>query len=114
MHKIYKKNHEIQKAGRLLMSRFFQNDIYSDRKDKNYWLKFSFPFWFTDLISALDSLANLEFSYEEEEIKRGLNWFVEQQDENGGWNLTMLRSKDKALKFWLNFLICRIFKKFYK
>ena len=113
MHEMFKNNHEIQKAGRLLMSRFFQNDKYSDRKDKSYWLKFSFPFWFTDLISALDSLANLGFSHEEEGIKRGLEWFIKQQNEDGGWNLTMLRTKDKDLKFWFDFLICRIYKKFY-
>jgi len=112
--KNYKKKDEIQKAGCLLMSRFFQNDKYSDRKDKSYWLKFSFPFWFTDLISALDSLANLEFSHEQEQIKRALTWFITQQNENGTWNLDMLRTKDKDLNSWLDFVISHILCKFYR
>lgn len=113
LHIAYKNKDEIQHAGKLLMSRFFQNDKYSDRKDKSYWLKFSFPFWFTDLISALDSLVSLGFSKNEEQIRKALDWFISQQKEDGTWELNMLRGKDKDLKYWFDYLICRIFKNIY-
>ncbi|MFX1274677.1 MAG: hypothetical protein ACFFBP_17900 [Promethearchaeota archaeon] len=113
IHSDYQKRDETQHAGRLLMSRFFQNDKYSDRKDKSYWLKFSFPFWFTDLISALDSLVSLGFSKKEQQIRAALDWFISQQKEDGTWDLSMLRSKDKDLNFWFDYLICGLFKKFY-
>ncbi len=52
-------------AGKLLKSRFFKPDKYPDRKAASFWTGFSYPFWFTDLLSSLDSLSKLELSNEE-------------------------------------------------
>jgi hypothetical protein len=72
----YKKSKEIRKAGELLASRFFKRDPYSDRNTPEYWIKFPFPFWFTDLLSALDSLSKLDFDAREPQIKKALAWFL--------------------------------------
>jgi len=112
-HKVYRNNKEAKEAGELLTSRFFKNDKYSDRRDKEYWLKFSFPFWFTDLLSALDSLYFLGFRKKSPMIQKALDWFKDHQKDDGLWDLNLLRSKDKALKLWISYVICRTFKRYY-
>ena len=58
----FRGSEEIRTAGRLLASRFFKPDNYVDRRTPEFWTGFSFPFWFTDLLSALDTLSRLGFS----------------------------------------------------
>jgi hypothetical protein len=54
---VYRKDERTVRAAALLASRLFLPDRYPDRRGAEYWTKFSFPFWFTDLVSALDSLS---------------------------------------------------------
>jgi len=61
-HPEYRKYNEAKKAGELLISSFFKSDKYPDRQGKNFWERVSFPFWFTDIISSLDSLYFLGFN----------------------------------------------------
>jgi hypothetical protein len=113
-HPTYRKSKEAKQAGELLLSNFFKKDHYPDRAGADYWLRFSFPFWFTDLISAMDSLSLLKFSRQEPQIDKALKWFVKHQQKNGLWDLkiTMGRNRD-LLQLWLSLAICRIFKRFY-
>jgi len=104
---------EIVRAGRLLASRFFKPDKYIDRRTPEFWTGFSFPFWFTDLLSALDSLSRLGFSAEEPDVRKGLDWFADRQRKDGGWTLKMQKGKDKALPYWLDLAVCRVFRRFY-
>ena len=39
------------------------------------WLKFQFPFWWTNLLTALDTLFWLGFSRDDDDIARGLGWY---------------------------------------
>lgn len=71
-------------AGALLRDSLFQRDAYSDRASVDYWTKFTYPFWFTDLLSALDSISRLSFTLDDEEIIAGLSWFTEKQSTEGG------------------------------
>ena len=112
-HERHRNTKEAKVAGELLESRFFQPDKYPDRKASDFWMKFSFPFWFTDLLSALDSLSLLGFSADDEEVNKALEWFVSKQQENGSWRLSLLRTKDKDLSRWIGLAICRVFKRFY-
>jgi hypothetical protein len=113
-HPVYRNLPEVHKAGELLASRFFHKDKYPDRKGSEYWTRFSFPFWFTDLLSALDTLSKLGFSPEVPELQSGLQWFREKQTPAGYWELKMLRTKDKATSYWLCLAICRVFRRFYE
>lgn len=113
-HPKHRHDKEAYAAGELLASRFFKSDKYADRRTPEYWERFSFPAWFTDLVSALDSLSLLGFKNDHPQIKEGLNWFVERQKKTGEWELRMVRGENHpSQKLWLSLAICRIFKRFY-
>lgn len=112
-HPQYRKSREARQAGELLLSRLFSKDHYPDRAAADYWLRFSFPFWFTDLISALDSLATFGFSKQGPQLEKALKWFVENQQKNGLWDLKILKGRNKdIIRLWLALAICRVFKRF--
>jgi hypothetical protein len=99
-------------AGELLASRFFKKDSYPDRGTVAFWTEFSFPFWFTDILSSLDSLSLLGFKIEEPQIKKAIDWLINSQQESGLWNVHLVRGKDKDLNLWIAVAICRVFKRF--
>jgi hypothetical protein len=112
-HSFYRKSTGANKAGRLLLSGLFKKDKYGDRGEKEYWLRFTFPFWFTDLVSALDSLSLLEFSKKDPEIEKALHWFVTHQGKKGLWNLRITKGQNKDVtQAWLSLAICRICNRF--
>ncbi len=111
-HPDYQNNPDVIKAGRWLSSRLFKRDSYIDRQAPEYWLHFSFPFWFTDLLCALDSLSRLGFPADDPDIKRGLDWFVSQQRSDGTWQLRIMKNKDPSLPLWIQLNICRVFRRF--
>jgi hypothetical protein len=108
----YRNRPAVLAAGRLLKARFFKSDTYVDRRTPKFWVGFSSPFWFTDLLSALDSLSGLGFPAEDPDIRKGLNWFVDRQRKDGGWTLKLLKGADRALPYWLDLSVCRVFKRF--
>lgn len=109
----YRKSEEARLAGDLLISRFFKPDKYPDRRAADYWTRVSFPFWFTDIISSLDSLYYLGFTSDNPQIDKAFNVLMERQMENGLWDLKLLKTKDKDLPLWIALAICRIFKNYY-
>nr|MDO8079240.1 hypothetical protein [Candidatus Freyarchaeota archaeon] len=114
-HEKYRKSNEAKAAGKLLISRMFKSDKYTDRGDPSYWTKFTFPFWFTDLLSSLDSLSSLGFTIDEPQIDKAIEWLITRQKENGLWELKLLKAKsDKDLNLWIGLIICRLLKRFYK
>jgi hypothetical protein len=112
-HPKHRTDAEAKHAGELLKSRFFQPDKYRDRKAPSFWTSFSYPFWFTDLLSSLDSLSQLNFTRNDPDVQRALDWFIARQETNGLWKLKMLKTKDKALSLWLCLAISRVFKRFH-
>lgn len=113
-HPKYRELKEARQAGKLLLLSLFKKDNYPDRAGAEYWFRFSFPFWFTDLISALDTLSLLGFSSQESQIDKALKWFAKHQRKNGLWELKILKGRNKdIIELWLALAICRIFKRFY-
>ncbi|MCL5090666.1 MAG: hypothetical protein M1514_01510 [Patescibacteria group bacterium] len=113
-HPRYRKLKEAHQAGELLLSGVFRKDQYPDRAGAEYWLRFSFPFCYTDLISALDSLSLLGFSSQVPEIEKSLHWFVKNQQKTGLWQFKITRGKNKdVIELWLALAVCRIFRRFY-
>ena len=101
-----------KQAGELLLSRLFQADRYADRRAADFWFRFTFPFWFTDLISALDTLSLLGFSTDEPPMARALQWLAERQQPDGLWQLKTVRGgKGLDTDRWLSLVICRILKR---
>lgn len=113
-HPEFRGSQEAQRAGEMLACNLFKKDNYIDRGAKKYWLQFVFPFCYTDLMSALDSLSLLGFSIETGRIKQGLDWFADNQKPSGLWDfrITAGRNKD-VLQHWLALCVCRILKRFY-
>jgi hypothetical protein len=111
-HSKYRHASEAKTAGALLESRFFQKDAYPDRGTREFWTKFSFPFWFTDILSSLDSLSIIGFKMDEPQIGKAVDWLIKAQSESGVWNVHLVRGKDKDLNLWIAIAICRVIKRF--
>jgi hypothetical protein len=92
----------------LLKSRFLKPDSYNDHKDIKYWTKFQFPFWWTDLLSALDSMGKLGFDREDSDIRKGLEWFIQNQEVDGEWKAYY--EKRPEMNLWVSFAVCRVLK----
>lgn len=113
-HPVYRAHEAARGAGKLLAGRFFASDKYADRRAPSFWTAFSFPFWFTDLVSALDSLSLLGFSADDPPIAHALDWFVQAQQPDGRWQLALLRAgKGKETGAWVSLAICRVFQRLY-
>jgi len=112
-HPDFRNLEEAKLAGELLASRFFKADKYPDRKAVDYWFRVSFPFWFTDIISSLDTLFYLGFPSSHSQIKMALETLRDRQLENGLWDLKLLKTKDKDLSLRIALAICWIFKNYY-
>lgn len=111
-HPEYRESVDAHRAGDLLVTRFFKSDKYPDRKDKKFWERVSYPFWFTDIISALDSLSLFGFTRDNHHIQEGLEFLSKQQNNEGLFDLKIVRGSDKDLKYWICLAICRLFKRY--
>jgi len=113
-HPDYRQSAEARVAGELLKSRFFKPDKYADRKAVQYWLKLQFPFWWTNILTALDSLSWIGFSSDDADVRKGLDWFRSEQEESGLWPTAYEHGeKARAAKLWVGLAVCRVFKRFY-
>lgn len=112
-HAAYRGRSEIQAAGRLLKSRFFQADRYPDRKAPSYWLKYQYPFWWSSLLSVLDSLSRLGFDPADSDIASGLTWFLAHQAADGLWETGYGSGRSAArMRAWVGLAVCRMLKRF--
>ncbi len=111
-HPRYSRMSEAIGAAELLAARIFKADSYTDRKAPEFWTRFSFPFWFTDLLSALDSLSKLGFTGDHPQIHEGVDWFINNQKKDGLWKLKLVRGgSDKSQNLWVNLVVCRTLKR---
>jgi hypothetical protein len=107
-HPGYRHSADTRHAAELVKSRFFHGDVYPDRAAPSNWLVFSYPFWWTDLLSVLDSLARIGFRPGDPDIARGVAWFIGNQDPNGLWNSGRNRPKGPQSDLWAGLAICRM------
>ncbi|MBN1797694.1 MAG: terpene cyclase/mutase family protein [Spirochaetales bacterium] len=118
-HPEYSKSEAARHAAHLLKSKFFQKDFYTSYQHPDNWVNFNFPFWWNNLVSALDSLWRLDFAKDDKDIKRGLDWLLEHQQPSGLWknsysaiHKATVTEKAKQVQLWISLAICRIFKRF--
>jgi hypothetical protein len=113
-HPQQRRSREAKEAAELLAGRLFCRDLYPGREKPEFWTKFSFPFWFTDLLSALDSLTLIGLGPEHPKVAEALEWLIQSQGKDGAWNVALLRSGgDKQVRQWVGLAICRVFKRLY-
>lgn len=113
VHPQARKQEEALCAGRWLASRMFISDSYNDRKARAYWLKFQVPYWWNNLLMALDSLSLLGFSTKDVDMQRGLTWFVENQAPDGLWPTGYGSGKKAHIsRQWVGLEVCRVLRSF--
>jgi hypothetical protein len=117
-HPSYRHRTEVQLAAEVLKERFFQSDRYNDRRAPAYWTKFQYPFWWSNLLTALDSLSLIGVPVDEP-VERGLQWFVENQRDDGLWPTGYELAKrpqpsqrEREAACWVGLAVCRMLKRF--
>ncbi|MBD3187529.1 hypothetical protein GF325_11910 [Candidatus Bathyarchaeota archaeon] len=119
VHPRWHKAPETHQAATLLKSKLFKRDNWRPYQHPDNWLRFQFPFWWTNLVSALDSLSLIGIPASDPSIKEAFDWLVGHQQEDGTWKLSYSRvhanrenSKTRLQAYWVSLSICRIFKRF--
>ncbi len=119
VHEKYRQSEAARVAADLLKSRFFQPDCYTSYQAASYWLRLEYPFWWNNLVAALDSLSLIGLSKKDEHIKPALIWLVDHQEENGLWKVSYAKAQEKEtakareMKRWVSLAICRVFRRLY-
>ncbi len=115
VHEKYQKSEAARVAANLLKSRFFKKDFYSSYQNASYWVRFEYPFWWNNLVAALDSISLIGVSQDDEHINQAMKWLVDHQEENGLWKVTYAKAegketeKIKEKRLWVTLAICRVF-----
>jgi hypothetical protein len=119
VHPDYRRLEAVTTAAKLLKSRFLTSDKYNDRKAPRYWLKFQYPFWWTNLLTGLDILSVLGFEPNDTDVQRALQWFVDAQMDDGLWRTsyeqtkrTQPSAKERESMLWVSLAICRVLQRF--
>jgi hypothetical protein len=116
VHPDYRQRAEAHAAADLLQSRFFKADKYPDRKAPHYWTRFQYPFWWPNLLTALDSLSLMGYSPDDTAVRQGLDWFIANRQDDGLWPTSYKVThdvKDLHARLWITLAVCRVFKRWY-
>ena len=100
-------------ASRLLVSRFFRSDSYPDHRAVSYWAKLRFPFRWTDLVSSLDSVAQIGLAPADPHVRAGVQWLIDHQGRDGLWECGYPNDHDPLRNHWVSFAAARVFKRFF-
>ncbi|MBI9049048.1 MAG: terpene cyclase/mutase family protein [Anaerolineaceae bacterium] len=114
-HEKYRHSVDAISAAHLLKSRFFEKDAYTSYQSASYWVRFEYPFWWNQLVSAMDSISIIMPDNTDTQIQKALQWFLAHQREDGLWNTTYVADKEpqspktSIKREWITLAICRIF-----
>ncbi len=115
-HSKYRRSEAAKIAAQLLKSRLFQPDPYKSYHAASYWVRFQYPFWWNNLVAALDSISLIDPS-KDEKIEEAIDWIIDHQQENGLWKETYVPGKEvdnagvKETRLWVSLAICRVLKR---
>jgi hypothetical protein len=116
-HPRHRKDEAAIHAAKLLASRFFQKDAYTSYQAERYWIMFQYPYWWNQLVAALDSISFIGISKENDNVNKALNWLIEHQQESGLWKSSYAESGkahagSKGSEHWVSLAICRVLKRY--
>jgi hypothetical protein len=122
VHEKYRKTDAAKTAARLLADRFFQPDVYTSYQAASYWVRFQYPFWWNNLITALDSVTRIGLTAEDDRIARAMRWLIDHQERDGLWRETYAQprakgketAKTREARGWVSLAVCRIFKRLFE
>lgn len=120
-HPVYRAIPEARYAAELLASRFFQKDVYTSCQSASYWVRFDYPFWWNNLVAALDAVAKIGLRADDPDIRRGLDWLLEYQEPGGLWLLEYgkpgkpgkIAPRVHQKQLWVSLAICRILRHYF-
>ncbi len=110
-HPAYRRSRIAIGAVELLAERFFQKDVYPDRNRVDDWTRFSFPFWWTDLVSSLDVISLINPELRHDNVAKADAWLLAHQQPDGLFQGHLLKDRYHDLRFWHSFAICRALKR---
>ena len=120
VHPSYRRSKYALKAAELLKSKFFKKDNWTSYQHPDNWVRFQYPFWWTNIISALDSISLIGLPHEDDDIKNVLKWLIKKQQKDGLWNVSYSQihktpdiQKTFEMRLWISLAVCRIFKRFF-
>ena len=97
-----------------VLSLLIKPDNYSAYHDPAYWTRFSS--WWPNLLTALEILRPLRFPATDPEVKKALDWFIENQQPDSLWKIEqdkIVKDNPKEEQLWLSLRICRMLKKYW-
>jgi len=115
-HSRYRSSEAAKVAAKLLKSRFFQPDCYRSYHAASYWVRFQYPFWWNNLVAALDSVSLIDPT-RDRKMEEALGWLVDHQEEDGLWNATYVSGKEadnakaRETRLWVSLAICRVLRR---
>jgi hypothetical protein len=115
-HSRYRRSEEAKTGARLLKSRFFQPDCYSSYQAASYWVRFQYPFWWNNLVAALDSISLIDPA-RDEKMGEALNWLIDHQEEDGLWRASYVadqggrNAEAGETSPWVSLAICRVLRR---
>ncbi|MGE5603753.1 MAG: prenyltransferase/squalene oxidase repeat-containing protein [Nitrososphaerales archaeon] len=112
-HSRHRRSEPARIAAELLKSRFFQPDCYTSYQAASCWVRFQYPFWWNNLVAALDSISLIDPS-RDEPMEKALDWLIAQQEKDGLWRTSYVTDKEantlgtREMKPWVSLAICRV------
>ncbi len=117
-HPQYRQSEAARAAATLLKQRFFTANSHSSYRHPDNWLVFQYPYWWNNLVAALDAVTLILPYREDEDIRRAAAWLVDHQQADGLWQTSyssIHKKKDPAktesARLWISLTICRILKR---
>jgi hypothetical protein len=112
LHPEFRGRSEVLGAAEWLKRRFFQSEAYNDRRAPGYWTKLGYPYWWTDLLMALDSISLIGLGVEDPEVASGIQWFLDHQDGDGLWPTGYGKGRRaESARRWVGLRACVILKR---
>lgn len=119
-HPRHRRSEAAVRAAQLLKSKFFKKDNWPSYRHPDHWVRFQYPFWWNNLVSALDLLSLMGFAAEDGDVANALKWLADHQEESGLWKASYSEihkapegTRAEGERSWISLAICRIFKRFY-
>jgi hypothetical protein len=115
-HRRHRRSEAARVAAGLLKSRFFQPDAYTSYRAASYWVRFQYPFWWNNLVAALDSVTLIDPA-RDEPLDRALDWLTDHQQPDGLWLASYVEgqtedaARTRETRLWVTLAICRVLRR---
>ncbi|NLS75665.1 MAG: hypothetical protein GXY76_00255 [Chloroflexi bacterium] len=116
-HPRHRRSEAARVAAELMASRFFQPDAYTSYHAASYWVRFEYPFWWNNLVAALDSLSLIGLPRDHPQMQLAVHWLIKHQEPSGLWRATYAKpegketAKTRQTSLWVSLAIGRVLKR---